>query len=822
MAKTPRSRLSRSIERSNFLYILGFICIVIIALVYIVFVQRPFQQGQTAKMIFGLNDLESLNPNLFIGVNDIESGAISAPVVTTESTSRNLQRIAATVYLKPTIHPKKIRTMNITLEHGEDQSANLGVEFVCEECLEKQPQIPIYVHSTAEKKQVTFSSEEGPVYAYANADVSAGADSIDELVQEAHKKNAATDILLSPEVRMQVDLSSFAQSVKEYEATNTTVDMDLAGEQEFYVYAGGTLDLHFLKENTNNFAGRDATTVTVAALDNTIIDQREIIGDGIQNGEGKHTVAELSLSLDLPKEQVYKVTIVPAVNEDFIIRELSVNTNKLVFNRTAIQDQGTLYTAVGTSYESTLTPLEPSSEPVRIINETTDEKEELVIEPSTISSAMPLTLATGVSRIEIPAHAAIENGFFAPTPEAYFQPLDVQLRSSAPQEHTIILTRSDSRKINNGHIVSTTYFTPEELNGMKKNAEDKTVGFSIGALPHPNQHSLFTQLQKRFYPVAQVCDEYIFSQFERLPNEQEKPYTENCDAQDSSSLAARIADRIPNNSSINIESDSVNVNDFITSTNGVGNYSNADRELTTGTIGDARFMFFAKGDTFIELNTANLNNVAGSDDAVVRVSNASGEIVADEMIADDGDNSDSGHYQTNAVTRLDMPGLEGVYFLSIQEKPNHYTERADESAEENDLVLERIKMNTNKFVLISDAQLYSPTTVFIESPYKRDIEVASLPHKFTAESEQLNVRPSGQTITFTKDNRKENQFITLDAGQSSVELASAKIEIKNTPMAFSDDGYFQFGNYTSGSEYIITDKVQPLQLPLYSFEVNYQ
>lgn len=160
----------------------------------------------------------------------------------------------------------------------------------------------------------------------------------------------ANNFKLAPEVNEQ-----------QYNIKDTKITTTLRGGHTFYVYLNTNMTLIIKKQDLNGYNGTDDLTITLYDINGNHVYNSTIPDDGIINADSK-TVAKIQV-----KDIYIKVNpgVYRLVFSDFdgLIREIDINTNKIVTNKLFLADsnnynnlsikESTLYTKSGR--DSTLT-----------------------------------------------------------------------------------------------------------------------------------------------------------------------------------------------------------------------------------------------------------------------------------------------------------------------------------------------------------------------------------------------------------------------------------------------------------------------------------
>ena len=118
----------------------------------------------------------------------------------------------------------------------------------------------------------------------------------------------------------------------------TTINNSLRGGHIFYVYLQDSLDLQVKKQDINWYEGEDNLEISLYTINNTLIANTTIPDDGvIINSPNKSYgyIQETNFNVNNLNHGIYKLEF----NDfDGLIREIKINTNKIVFNSVFLAD----------------------------------------------------------------------------------------------------------------------------------------------------------------------------------------------------------------------------------------------------------------------------------------------------------------------------------------------------------------------------------------------------------------------------------------------------------------------------------------------------
>ncbi len=125
--------------------------------------------------------------------------------------------------------------------------------------------------------------------------------------------------------------------VSDYEGESTVINTSLRGGHTAFIYIEGDLILEVKKQDINWYEDSDELEVSLYDLENNLISNMTIVDDGITNISNKNVsvIQNGTLQANNLKEGVYKIEF---SDFDGLIREIKINTNKIVFTKLYLAD----------------------------------------------------------------------------------------------------------------------------------------------------------------------------------------------------------------------------------------------------------------------------------------------------------------------------------------------------------------------------------------------------------------------------------------------------------------------------------------------------
>ncbi|MBU1051264.1 MAG: hypothetical protein KJ718_01780 [Nanoarchaeota archaeon] len=171
-----------------------------------------------------------------------------------------------------------------------------------------------------------------------NLDLSAY-DSVDRV----YRINPELELLGLEELKLQdgvivaaEDFEPIANYVEDYSKEETVIDLSLRGGHVFYVYAEDYLDIEFKKQDLNWYEGSDELRIVLYDLQGRVMEFTEIQDDGETEKTSKLGAMQSEFLVAVGLERgVYKLEF---SDFDGLIREIKINTNKIVAEKVFLAD----------------------------------------------------------------------------------------------------------------------------------------------------------------------------------------------------------------------------------------------------------------------------------------------------------------------------------------------------------------------------------------------------------------------------------------------------------------------------------------------------
>ncbi|MCD4759904.1 hypothetical protein K8R33_03375 [archaeon] len=120
-----------------------------------------------------------------------------------------------------------------------------------------------------------------------------------------------------------------------YEEKQTTINTTLRGQHTFYFYTEQPIDIQIKKQDINWYEGEDPLTITIKDINNSEIINTTIEDDNIINISKEPAIIQQTILTANLQKGIYKLEF---SSFDGLIREIKINTNKIVSKRLFLAD----------------------------------------------------------------------------------------------------------------------------------------------------------------------------------------------------------------------------------------------------------------------------------------------------------------------------------------------------------------------------------------------------------------------------------------------------------------------------------------------------
>ena len=245
--------------------------------------------------------------------------------------------------------------------------------------------------------------------------------------------------------------------INDFKIKETIINTSLRGGHNFFIYAKGDLNIEIKKQDINWYKGIDYLLISLYDSNDNLIENFTIDDDGFIEVNKNVTIIQISnFSFKNLTEGVY---ILRFSNFDGLIREIKINTNKIVSNRLFLADNQiyNVNQTISTVYFKTLRPTLISFRTWHNIGLQNVSINNQSLPIKTTNNATFFNTLKGNYAIKSKANDLIldsTNSFYF-SEENYFE----------PYKQIIIPIRNDPRWLNNVDYLITDYIKPIEDNG---------------------------------------------------------------------------------------------------------------------------------------------------------------------------------------------------------------------------------------------------------------------------------------------------------------------------------------------------------------------
>ena len=247
----------------------------------------------------------------------------------------------------------------------------------------------------------------------------------------------------------------------DYKETNTIIDTTLRSGQTFYFYTEQPINIKIKKQDINWYEGEDNLTITIKDINNTEIINTTIQDDGIINiSKDPAIIQEATLTKELQKG-IYKLEV---SDFDGLIREIQINTNKIVSKRLFLADNE-IY-----NLETKKTELYTQSKNIKLltyhdqgIQNITYDQEEIKLEDKHKKQEIQINQPT-ILTFQNNDIIVESTGYLAFTKENYFNPFTNTIIPLENYEQADYIITNYKEPIKEGdYIITETTFNIEDL-----------------------------------------------------------------------------------------------------------------------------------------------------------------------------------------------------------------------------------------------------------------------------------------------------------------------------------------------------------------------
>lgn len=789
-------------KKKNILVIL---VIILIILVIILFTQIQ-QQSSSYNIRFGVNDLERDNPSFHIYQSDIDKGHVSGESLSRDITYRELLRPSISLALTPKTYPNDLEQLSLKLQF-KPTNYDLSIIGKCESCDEQNISLPLYFEDFESYQKIEAKTQyNDQIFIYTQTALNdtdlAAKSTIETWIDST--LSTTSPVTISENVYADFNFSFFENKTISAENTPSVLPYTFAPQQEFYIYTNDdVLEISFEKNNNNIGEGLDKLIITTRTISGQRLGSEEIKDDGITSGNRKKTTQTISdIKLKSNPSGITILTFKAPEKEDFELSQLSLDTNKIVFNRITSKLNSTFYTAPINAKQLQITTHEESAHGISITNQITNEISLITDELYGFNHKKHIPLSASEYEISLSGSHVIENVWLSHNKEAYFNPFTRNFQQFPLGE--FVVTATDIEKTQGEDVTATTIikkqYIPYLLNKNNSNEFKLTLASNISS-----DSDIIRSIWQRYKEVETSCDISIFSLF---ASTYEYGPSYDCSSEGRKDWITSI---LPDSASLKISSVVLENDEFIAVPDEeLSDYENTLNTISTNLQGEIHGALYTEDGIYMSITKRDINKYSGSDDIAVTISDIFGNIIDTISIEDDGDASDSALVSLPQVSTFDLPDYNGLFLFSVIEK--------GDTEPTNDYIIESIELNTNKIVFTDTYAFRESTDIYFSnsSPIELTFRV-----KFEKNINDTDVIIDDELVsTLTTELRSDKQLVL--EGNHNLYISDGSIDIAGTSFAFSTENFFNYSPYAEGYDYIITDAFDMEPLQLKSIEASYR
>lgn len=812
--------------------IVSAVIILIVAAMYGAFRLPLF--SASIQVTFGQTDTTQRNNGFFFLDKSIASGRITptGEELSEEDAepSRTQLRPESFARIELKRHPQDMSELGIELELTPEQVDMLSIDLDCAECTNALPSMLLYERFASEQEKQPLQNG---LFAY--GDSVSNATNAEELIQ-----NAETGIAVSSGAKALIDRSAIRTTEMDTgDGSFSAEDAVFVPGQTLLVMAEDDIQIGFQKRNLNSNELPEELEVHLTDLatgKRTVA--LSIPDDGIINGDSKRTEQEIEQSLAIAEPGIYEIAFVAPQAETMSIRDLELNTGKVVFTEGAIRGARTVYTESRTQGSIMLESLGIGEEGGVNVQESSGSQfiewpEELY------GTTITLPVEEGAYAIELDTDTAVSNGVFALREEDFFQPYTADIRTERTSENEVLITRMELTPLEDNRIRLRSAFTKDELRQiqlpavdvLERNAADQAKRLDVTLRATPTAQEGLTSselfaLQESHARILDACGVQVYHVDGIQPDASDAPDCATTNTGDDSEdkltndqIAELLTSAVPEQAYLRSASEQFTLTERLD----IRASQDAARVVTTlepFTRGSMQFIMYLPeaGEQQFTLEKTDLNRAIGSDAVRIEVRDADGVLVYGDHIDDDGDRAATNQMQTQERS-FSFNADAGVYTMAIIEQGS--------GVKDDDFMLSRIVVPTNKFMsssAIADQEHWftQPVDIYLSIPQTTEVAFRAPVQQAPALAVPMVIEnlQNGRTTRMTFSENDRRQRPTLTPGEYATRTIEPYTTILSADIGYTPDALFQTNPYRIGTDYVVSTGIKPMQVQYHSMTIT--
>lgn len=579
-----------------------------------------------------------------------------------------------------------------------------------------------------------------------------------------------------------INLSEIENRSVEYEENSySSIQTDLIGTHEFYLYLGKELNLKLMFRN-RDFTKINPSEINVALYDlenNKVrLEARSLIS---LQSVPTDSLTQTFLTKTLPREGVYKLEI--TIPDTMIIKAVDVNTNKIVLNNHAnLSREGSLYSQVNNQREFFIQPKSYNGiNDIIITNQTEENKlseQKVSIDEYDLTSEKEVEIAPGSYKIQ--SGGAIEfNGLLlAFSSEQFFNPFTYEL--SAKYTSDVIVTNFSQKRI--GDFSEINYILNNEDLYLLKSL--KRIEFLIES-PQLANRFITDNYAKEKYLLNAITSKYsVLGQKDNLSLPNTKSISH-----------LNIEQLLPKESTILFTTQMPVSQELFISKQANVKVDTSTEVLDLHLLGDHQF-YIVTGEK-LKVQTE-IDPYISDQLFQVQLRNSEGDIVCSENYV--GDSSDKLTLLFECNTQLNH-----IYILTIRSQRQEFADM------KGAFEIINMEVNTDKIMIKDRLRSLAPEKYFSNSRVEERLEIFPL-----SNASNLTIRVSADenfTIAGSEDPDEAKDMIikTVPKGRKSFNIQQKGVIIKGSNFALHEKNLFNpYSHYVvidinANPQYIVSD-----------------
>lgn len=561
--------------------------------------------------------------------------------------------------------------------------------------------------------------------------------------------------------------SKFVNSDIDFKAgVYTTIEKNLRGAHEFYIYLKDKLDLEIQKYDLNWASGSDEAVIVLSNMDDEVVYQNTILDD--EAGPGKGKIVNGKYEFPINKEGVYKLEL--QGSNDWIIKSLKINTNKIILTGTSlILNPAKLYTHIDIDAQAKLFIWHESA--VQEVSFTSEDGSitKLNLGLDKINIDQFLDLKKGDYLVELAGDQFLSGMNFAFSKEQFFVPFLFNINSDENNDYYV--SNIKQSKINDS-IINEVIIDKARIEKLENLNE---ITFELRN----------ADLNKKFEQEKPLLDSgyTVVSKFEKI-----KIWSKNSSAKietNTTDLTQLIKDIVPIGATVYLNTiTKIDESKFLTTTVPGGFIKTQDyiSKLDLALKGTHEFDMYLDSNMRLEIVKEDLNQFIGKDDVEISLIDRSNNIICSQIGKDDGIIS-SISIRGKVTISMDCPVATPGFYTLLVKGLSLGAQNVD-----NDFIIRQVRINTNKIVIKNSALNIEPIALYLNNNYDKTLTFF---YWHSGMGQVINITGDIiKNINLVPEDINIEKSITLSKGEKYVLVPKGDVLISGSNFATTKDNWF--------------------------------